>query len=114
MGGNHLFLFDNHWNPQLENQAQDRIYRFGQKKNVYIYKSVYRIYFQFSRDCVENSPFNIELSSLFRFICSDTIEERIKALQEYKLEIARSVLSGVKSNAAMKLTLNDLRSLFGL
>ncbi|KAL0133557.1 hypothetical protein PUN28_000943 [Cardiocondyla obscurior] len=85
VGGNHLLLFDIHWNPQLESQAQDRIYRFGQAKNVYIYK----------------------------FICVNTIEERIKALQERKLEIAKNVLSGDKSNTAMKLTLNDLKSLFG-
>ncbi|KMQ96635.1 transcription termination factor 2 [Lasius niger] len=85
VGGNHLLLFDIHWNPQLETQAQDRIYRFGQTKNVYIYK----------------------------FICTDTIEERIKVLQERKLEIARNVLSGDKNNAGMKLTLNDLKSLFG-
>ncbi|XP_070160538.1 transcription termination factor 2-like [Polyergus mexicanus] len=85
VGGNHLLLFDNHWNPQLETQAQDRIYRFGQTKNVYIYK----------------------------FICVDTIEERVKVLQERKLEIASSVLSGDKNNASMKLTLNDLKSLFG-
>lgn len=37
-GANHLFLLDLHWNPQLESQAQDRIYRMGQKKPVYIYK----------------------------------------------------------------------------
>ncbi|XP_071629457.1 transcription termination factor 2 [Temnothorax longispinosus] len=85
VGANHLLLFDIHWNPQLETQAQDRIYRFGQTKNVYIYK----------------------------FICVNTIEERIKALQERKLEIARNVLSGDGTNAATKLTLNDLKSLFG-
>ncbi|XP_072744570.1 transcription termination factor 2-like [Anoplolepis gracilipes] len=85
VGGNHLLLFDVHWNPQLETQAQDRIHRFGQTKNVYIYK----------------------------FICADTIEERIKGLQEKKLEIARSVLSGDKNATVMKLTLNDLKSLFG-
>ena len=38
VGGNHLLLIDIHWNPQLESQAQDRIYRFGQKKNVHVYK----------------------------------------------------------------------------
>ena len=27
-GGNHLFLLDNHWNPALEEQACDRIYRY--------------------------------------------------------------------------------------
>lgn len=41
VGGNHLLLFDIHWNPQLEKQAQDRIYRFGQRKDVHIYKLVY-------------------------------------------------------------------------
>ncbi|XP_014476224.1 PREDICTED: transcription termination factor 2-like, partial [Dinoponera quadriceps] len=86
VGGNHLLLFDIHWNPQLETQAQDRIYRFGQKKDVYIYK----------------------------FICSNTIEERIKALQERKLVIAQNVLSGDRSKEVMKLTFNDLKSLFAL
>lgn len=39
-GANHLLLLDPHWNPQLEEQAQDRIYRVGQKKNVHIYRYV--------------------------------------------------------------------------
>lgn len=38
VGGNNILLVDIHWNPQLESQAQDRVYRFGQKKNVHIYK----------------------------------------------------------------------------
>lgn len=38
IGANHLFLADLHWNPQLEHQAQDRIYRVGQKKPVHVYK----------------------------------------------------------------------------
>lgn len=38
VGANHLMLVDIHWNPQLEQQAQDRIYRFGQTKDVIIYK----------------------------------------------------------------------------
>lgn len=37
-GGNHILLLDPHWNPQLEQQAQDRIYRMGQTKHVYVYK----------------------------------------------------------------------------
>lgn len=37
-GGNHLLLLDPHWNPQLEAQAQDRVYRVGQTKPVQIYK----------------------------------------------------------------------------
>ncbi|XP_015175312.1 PREDICTED: transcription termination factor 2 isoform X2 [Polistes dominula] len=86
VGGNHLLLIDIHWNPQLESQAQDRIYRFGQKKDVFIYK----------------------------FICKDTIEERIKHLQEKKLSISENVLSGGNNKITSKLTLNDLKSLFGL
>jgi len=41
VGGNHLFLADWHWNPQLEAQAQDRVYRVGQAKAVHIYKFVF-------------------------------------------------------------------------
>lgn len=38
VGANYLFLMDLHWNPQLEQQAQDRIYRFGQTKQVNVFK----------------------------------------------------------------------------
>jgi len=38
IGANHLFFMDLHWNPQLELQAQDRIHRFGQSKDVTIYR----------------------------------------------------------------------------
>ncbi|RZC32772.1 SNF2 N, Helicase C, and/or DEAD domain containing protein [Asbolus verrucosus] len=64
-GANHLFLMDLHWNPQMEKQAQDRIYRIGQTKPVFIYK----------------------------FMAVGTIEERIKAIQEEKLKLAGSILS---------------------
>ncbi|KAG1961361.1 transcription termination factor [Pimephales promelas] len=37
IGGNHLFLIDMHWNPALEDQACDRIYRVGQSRNVTIH-----------------------------------------------------------------------------
>lgn len=35
---NHIFLMCTHWNPQMELQAEDRCYRIGQEKPVYIYK----------------------------------------------------------------------------
>ncbi|KAH8293402.1 hypothetical protein KR054_000203 [Drosophila jambulina] len=84
IGANHLLLLDLHWNPQLEAQAQDRIYRVGQKKNVIIYK----------------------------FMCADTVEQRIKALQDKKLELANGVLTG--STVSSKLSIDDLKGLFGL
>lgn len=37
-GGNHLVMVDLHWNPALEQQACDRIYRMGQKRPVYIHR----------------------------------------------------------------------------
>lgn len=85
IGGNHLFLIDLHWNPQLEMQAQDRIYRVGQRKDVNIYK----------------------------FMAVGTIEERIKNLQENKLAIADSMLTGNKIQSS-KLTLSDLKMLFNM
>lgn len=38
VGANHLMLIDLHWNPQLEAQAMDRVYRMGQEKPVTVYK----------------------------------------------------------------------------
>lgn len=35
---NHVILMDPWWNPFVEQQAIDRIYRIGQKRNIYVYK----------------------------------------------------------------------------
>src|SRR5690606_17722565 len=48
----HVIHFDRWWNPAVENQAADRAYRIGQKKNVLVHK----------------------------FICQGTIEEKIDFL----------------------------------
>ncbi|XP_006899638.1 PREDICTED: transcription termination factor 2 [Elephantulus edwardii] len=84
-GGNHLFLLDMHWNPSLEDQACDRIYRVGQKKDVVIHK----------------------------FVCERTVEEKILQLQEKKKNLAKQVLSG-SGESVTKLTLADLKVLFGI
>ncbi|XP_073906772.1 transcription termination factor 2 isoform X1 [Castor canadensis] len=84
-GGNHLFLLDMHWNPSLEDQACDRIYRVGQQKNVVIH----------------------------RFVCEGTVEEKILQLQEKKKDLAKQVLSG-SGETVTKLTLADLKVLFGI
>ncbi|XP_059048235.1 transcription termination factor 2 [Achroia grisella] len=85
-GANHLLLLDPHWNPQLEEQAQDRIYRVGQQKPVHIYK----------------------------FMCVDTVEHTIKKLQQAKLELADNMLTGARNNNASKLTIEDLKMLFNM
>ncbi|XP_077677903.1 transcription termination factor 2 isoform X2 [Eretmochelys imbricata] len=84
-GGNHLFLLDMHWNPALEDQACDRIYRVGQKNNVVIH----------------------------RFVCEETVEEKISQLQTKKKDLAQQVLSGT-GDSITKLTLADLKILFGI
>nr|XP_034834163.1 LOW QUALITY PROTEIN: transcription termination factor 2-like [Maniola hyperantus] len=84
-GANHLLLLDPHWNPQLEEQAQDRIYRVGQLKPVHIYK----------------------------FMCVDTVEQSIRKLQKSKLEMAENVLTGAK-NSNGKLSVEELKILFNM
>ena len=37
---NHVFHFDRWWNPAVEDQASDRAFRLGQKKNVFVHKFV--------------------------------------------------------------------------
>lgn len=37
---NHVFHFDRWWNPAVENQATDRAFRIGQRKNVFVHKFV--------------------------------------------------------------------------
>ena len=61
----HVIHFDRWWNPAVENQATDRAYRIGQKKNVLVHK----------------------------FICSGTIEEKIDALIHTKKTLADDLLS---------------------
>ena len=62
----HVVHFDRWWNPAVENQATDRAYRIGQKRNVLVHK----------------------------FVCRGTIEERIDALIELKRQLAQDFLAG--------------------
>lgn len=62
----HVIHFDRWWNPAVENQATDRAYRIGQKKNVLVHK----------------------------FICRGTIEEKIDELIESKKSLSNEILSG--------------------
>lgn len=84
VAANHLFLVDIHWNPQLEAQACDRIYRVGQKKPVNVYK----------------------------FICNNTIETSIQSIQEHKLTIANTLFGGYSNIEGSKITLDDLKQIF--
>tara|TARA_B100000242_G_C42954316_1_gene442527 strand:- start:14 stop:496 length:483 start_codon:yes stop_codon:yes gene_type:complete len=35
-----VIIFDSDWNPHMDNQAQDRAHRIGQKKDVFVYRFV--------------------------------------------------------------------------
>ncbi len=56
--------FDRWWNPAVENQATDRAFRIGQKRNVIVHK----------------------------FVCRGTVEEKIDALIEAKVGLSRELL----------------------
>ena len=71
----HVIHYDRWWNPAVENQATDRAFRIGQKKNVLVHK----------------------------FVCRGTIEERIDALITEKKQLADAVL-GAEGGAESMLT----------
>jgi non-specific serine/threonine protein kinase len=62
----HVIHFDRWWNPAVEDQATDRAFRIGQKRNVLVHK----------------------------FVCRGTVEERIDALIAEKTDLARNVVEG--------------------
>lgn len=74
-------IYDPWWNPAVEKQAQDRIYRIGQKKNVTVYK----------------------------LIVANTIEEKVQLLQTKKKELFDQIVSG--HDMPTNITLDDLKEL---
>ena len=61
----HVVHFDRWWNPAVENQATDRAFRIGQKRNVLVHK----------------------------FVCRGTLEERIDQMIEDKKALSNEVLN---------------------
>jgi SNF2 family DNA or RNA helicase len=82
---NHVFHFDRWWNPAVENQATDRAFRIGQKRNVQVHK----------------------------FLCVGTLEEKIDEMIERKQEVANRVV-GVGEAWLTELSNQELRELFAL
>ncbi len=79
---NHVFHFDRWWNPAVENQATDRVFRIGQMRNVQVHK----------------------------FVCTGTLEERIHDMIEGKKALAEQVI-GTGENWLGDLDTNQLREL---
>ncbi|PRY17033.1 DEAD/DEAH box helicase [Pseudosporangium ferrugineum] len=78
----YCILLDPWWNPATEAQAVDRTHRIGQTRNVMVY----------------------------RLVATDTIEEKVMALQTRKAELFSSVLDGGEF-ATAELTAADIRGL---
>jgi SNF2 family DNA or RNA helicase len=76
----HVIHFDRWWNPAVENQASDRAYRIGQKKNVLVHK----------------------------FICRGTIEEKIDALIETKQMLSNDILEGGAESRLTEMSNDEL------
>lgn len=84
-GANHVIHVDRWWNPAVEDQATDRAYRIGQRRNVQVRK----------------------------LVCAGTLEERIAALLESKRALAERVV-GTGETWLTELSTAELRDLVAL
>lgn len=83
----YVFLFDRWWNPAVEDQAINRAHRIGCKSQVIVTK----------------------------FICKDTIEERIDKVLRQKRELFASVLGeGNNTNKSLSLNAAEIFGLFDI
>ena len=78
----YVFILDPWWNPAVEQQAIDRTHRIGQTKNVFIYK----------------------------FITKDSVEEKILALQQRKLNLSRALIT-TEESFIKSLTADDIKEI---
>jgi len=79
---NHVFHIDRWWNPAVENQATDRAFRIGQKRNVQVHK----------------------------FVCTGTLEEKINDMIESKKQLADQTVDAGE-NWLTELDTDQLRNL---
>jgi superfamily II DNA or RNA helicase len=82
---NHVIHVDRWWNPAVEDQATDRAFRIGQRKNVQVRK----------------------------FVCVGTLEERIDAMIEEKKALADRIV-GTGEGWLTELSVADLRAVLTL
>ncbi|MBI4405163.1 MAG: DEAD/DEAH box helicase [Deltaproteobacteria bacterium] len=82
----HVIHFDRWWNPAVENQATDRAFRIGQKKNVLVHK----------------------------FVCRGTVEDKIDKLMESKQGMAREILEDGSEKLITEMSNEELMELVSL
>jgi non-specific serine/threonine protein kinase len=83
---NHVIHFDRWWNPAVENQATDRAFRIGQKKNVIVHK----------------------------FITKGTVEEKIDMMIEDKIKLSQEIVSDSQESWITEMNNNEILDLFKL
>ncbi|MCD6430579.1 MAG: DEAD/DEAH box helicase [Deltaproteobacteria bacterium] len=83
---NHVIHFDRWWNPAVENQATDRAFRIGQKKNVMVHK----------------------------FLTKGTIEEKIDSMLTQKEKLSNEVVATSGENWITEMNNDELLELFTL
>ena len=82
----HVIHFDRWWNPAVENQATDRAFRIGQRRNVLVHK----------------------------FVTTGTLEERINDLIEEKRQMSNEVLADGGETKLTELSDDELLDLVRL
>jgi non-specific serine/threonine protein kinase len=85
-GASQVIHFDRWWNPAVENQATDRAFRIGQKRNVLVHK----------------------------FVCRGTVEEKVDAMLAQKANLAESLLEGAGEMLLTELDNQELLRLVAL
>jgi len=83
---NHVIHFDRWWNPAVEDQATDRAFRIGQRRNVLVHA----------------------------FSCRGTIEDRIDQMLESKRQLAQELLGPGPEQALTELGTDELLELLAL
>jgi SNF2 family DNA or RNA helicase len=83
---NYVFLFDRWWNPAVEDQAINRAHRIGQRHPV----------------------------TVTRFLCGNTIEQRIADVLEAKRKVFNDLLAQADKPSTMGLTEEEIFGLFDI
>ena len=83
---NHVIHFDRWWNPAVENQATDRAFRIGQKKNVVVHK----------------------------FLTQGTVEEKIDMMLEEKSKLSHEIIVTTNDQWITEMKNDELLDMFQL